>query len=62
MALPKAPHVRDAHYHPIKATQTWAAMVEAMAAERTRSTAQDNEKDREREHETTYARDELGYS
>ena len=62
MGLPKAPHVRDAHYHPIKASKTWQAMVAAMQAERTRSEAQDAARDREREHETTYARDELGFS
>lgn len=62
MALPKGAHVRNAHYHPIKATRTWAKMVAAMQAERTRSPGQDERTDDERERETTYARDELGYS
>ena len=62
MSLPKADHVRNAHYHPIKATKTWEAMVAAMQADRARSAEADARHDREREHETTYARGKLGYS
>lgn len=60
MATATPDNVRDAHYHPVKASAAWAAMVKALTADRSRSTAQDARTDREREHETTYARGELG--
>lgn len=52
--------LRDAHYHPIRATQAWQDFVAAM-----QSVAKDPVTDRlaadaQRKRETTYARGELG--
>lgn len=61
MSLPKGEHVRNAHYHAIKATQTWEALAKAEQARRKRSAGQDKARDEQRERETTYARGEPGY-
>lgn len=52
--------VRDAHYHPIKATATWAAFMAQMKAAATNSVAERDEEERDRERQTTYARGILG--
>ena len=52
--------VRDAHYHPIRATETWAAFVASMMATATEDPERRAAEDRARERETTYARGELG--
>ena len=52
----------DAHYHPIKVTQLWAAFMAAMNDEATVTVAKRAEQRRERHDETTYARGELGGS
>jgi hypothetical protein len=51
---------KDAHYHPIKVTELWAAFRAANEALAVRDADYLARKEREREHETTYARDELG--
>lgn len=53
---------QHAHYHPVKASQKWAEMVAAMQADRTKSVAQDEARQRERHNETTYARGTTGGS
>ena len=60
MALPRAPKVKDAHYHAIRATERWSELVAAEQAARINSLTEDERRQREREHETTYARHELG--
>jgi hypothetical protein len=60
VALPRAPKLRDAHYHPLAASAKWAELKSAEQAARTRSAAADAAKDAERKRETTYARGELG--
>lgn len=62
VALPRADHVRDAHYHPIRATAKWAALKAAEQANRTRSAAADADRDRQRMRSSTYAKGEAGYS
>ena len=51
---------RDAHYHPIAVTALWADFRAAAEATARQDPAYRAAKDREREHETTYARGELG--
>ena len=52
--------VRDAHYHPIRAAETWRTFVASMMATATEDPAKRAAEDRTRERETTYARGELG--
>ena len=54
--------VRDAHYHPIRATQTWRTYIAAMAQLATDTAADRAEVARKRHDETTYARGTLGAS
>lgn len=55
-------HAQHAHYHPIKISKKWAALVQAMQADRVKSAGQDARRDRERHNETTYARGTTGGS
>jgi len=59
-ATPSTYTTKRAHYHPIKVSAKWAAMVAAMQALATNSPDQRAARDRERHNETTYARGELG--
>ncbi len=51
---------RDAHYHAVKATATWAAFAAALRLEATNSAAERARRDELRADETTYARGILG--
>jgi len=62
VALPKGSHVRNAHYHPIKVTEKWAAFMAEMEAGATRVITERDRKRRERHNETTYARGTTGGS
>jgi hypothetical protein len=52
--------LHNAHYHPIKVTQKWAAFVTAMGTEAKTSAERRKAREAQRRRETTYARDELG--
>ena len=52
--------VRDAHYHPIRATATWAAFVADMADLAIADPEERKRRSEQRARETTYARGELG--
>lgn len=52
--------VRDAHYHAIAASKTWAAFVAQMTAEATATADERARADEQRKRETTYARGILG--
>ena len=52
--------LHNAHYHPIKVTQKWAAFVAVMGSEAKASAERRKARDAQRRRETTYARDELG--
>ncbi len=52
--------VKDAHYHAIKATETWAAFAAAMRAIATEPAGERLRRDEERQDATTYARGTLG--
>jgi hypothetical protein len=52
--------LHNAHYHPMKVTQAWAAFVTAMGTEAKASAAKRKAREAQRRRETTYARDELG--
>jgi hypothetical protein len=54
--------LHDAHYHPIKVTQAWAAFVALMGGEAQATIAKRKARDAQRRRETTYARGELGGS
>jgi type IV secretory pathway VirD2 relaxase len=62
VTLPRADHVRNAHYHAIAATAKWAALKAAEQAARTKSAAIDERTDAQRRRATTYAKGEAGYS
>ncbi len=52
--------IRDAHYHAIKATATWAAFIASMQAAATDSVAERERQDERRADATTYERGTLG--
>jgi hypothetical protein len=52
--------LHDAHYHPIKVTQAWAAFVALMGGEAQATIAKRKARDAQRARETTYARGEKG--
>ena len=56
MSGPPLDRRKDAHYHAVAATAKWSAFVTALRAGVERSAAQRAREDRERQHETTYAR------
>lgn len=60
MAGPPHDQARDAHYHAIKTTAKWAALVAAMRDQAKDSATKRARRDAQRERETTYARGELG--
>lgn len=60
MSGPPLDRRKDAHYHAVRSTERWAEFVAALRAAVERSAAQRARADREREHETTYARGTLG--
>lgn len=60
MSNATVPNPKDAQYHAIKPTETWATFQAAMAERLTRTAAQRARRDAERKRETTYARGELG--
>ena len=60
MTAPPSNPARDAHYHPIRVTELWAQFVAATQALAVQGPGYRERKDREHEHETTYARGELG--
>ena len=59
-AQPPPNRLHNAHYHPIKVTQKWAAFVTAMGTEAKTSAERRKAREAQRRRETTYARDELG--
>jgi hypothetical protein len=60
--MANVPHdqARDAHYHPVKSTEQWAAFVKALAAVTVDPAAVRARKLAERKRETTYARGQEG--
>jgi hypothetical protein len=62
MAAPTSHKLHNAHYHPIKVTEKWAAFMAEMEAGATRVVTERDRKRRERHNETTYARGTTGGS
>lgn len=60
MATAPNDRVRDAHYHPVKATALFAAFTAAVQAQATNTADARKRRDAQRARETTYARDEPG--
>lgn len=62
MAAPTSHKLHNAHYHPIKVTEKWAAFMASLEADATRAVTERDRKRRERHNETTYARGTTGGS
>ena len=60
MATGPTDRLRDAHYHPVKASAKWKEFVQAELGLATQTPDARARKDAERKRETTYSRGTLG--